>query len=212
MNVQNTVEVADQPSSVDADARMQVSALIDGELDAAAIDATFDALLGSENLTRFWLDAHCAGDWMRSEEVVGLADNELALQRFRTLLAHEPAIVAPKRIMRSRSAAFWMRAGLPGVSIAAALVAVAWVATPIWRGEDSKKGLALSSDVSNIVIAKASPSSESEVRPTPLQTIDPDRLSPYLAAHRDVTPFAYRGPTVRPASFNAPASALSAPQ
>ena len=216
MNIQDTVVVAGQSSSNDADDRVRVSALIDGELDPASIDATLDALLASGDLMRFWLDAHRAGDWMRSEEVVELSDIDLALRRFSLRLAEEPAIVAPKRAMRPRSAGSWMRAGLPGASIVAALVAVAWVATPFWRGSDSdsKKEVAMSSDVSNIVIAKVNPSAEAEARSASLQTIDSDRLSPYLAAHRDVTPFAYRGPSARPAAFNAPASssALSALQ
>ncbi|MGI9026498.1 MAG: RseA family anti-sigma factor, partial [Burkholderiaceae bacterium] len=202
----------------DADARMRVSALIDSELDDAAIDATLDALLASESLSRFWLSAHCAGDWLRSDEVVGVGHSQLALRRFSMALAAEPAIVAPKRARRSRAPGFWMRTGLPGASIAAALVAVAWVATPLWRGDDARKALASSSAEPTVVIAKASPVVEPEARSdearSELKAIDSDRLSPYLAAHRDVTPFAYRGPSAMPAAFNTSAatSALPAPQ
>ena len=212
MNIQNQVRAADPSAPADAETRMQVSAMIDGELDAAAADAVLDAVLASESLARFWLHAHCAGDWMRSDDVVGVVDDELALQHFSSRLALEPAIVAPKAVARLRSAGFWMRTGLPGASIAAALIAVAWVATPSLRGGDGRKDLATASDVSNVVVAKAGPAVVSDAPSTGLQMIDPDRLSPYLAAHRDVTPFAYRGPSVRPAAFNAPASALSAPQ
>ena len=210
MNIQDAVGVADQSQAPDTDARRRVSALIDSELDEGGIEATLDALLASESLARFWLDAHRAADWLRSDEVVGVGDNEFALRRFSVALAQEPSIVAPQVVRRSRSPGFWIRTGLPGASIAAALVAVAWVATPFWHGDDSKKGLASSSDVPTIVIAKANPPPEAELPPA----IDPDRLSPYLAAHRDVTPFAYRGASARPAAFNTPASAsaLSTPQ
>lgn len=212
MNIQNQVRATDPSAPADAEIRMQVSAMIDGELDAAAADAVLDAVLASESLARFWLHAHCAGDWMRSEDVVGVVDDELALQHFSRRLEHEPTIVAPKAVTRLRSAGFWMRTALPGASIAAALIAVTWVATPSLRGGDGRKDLATASDVSNVVVAKAGPAVESDAPSTGLQMIDPDRLSPYLAAHRDVTPFAYRGPSVRPAAFNAPASAMSAPQ
>ncbi len=205
MNIQETIGVPVQGQTADADARMRVSALIDSELDDAAIDATLDALLASEGLTSFWLSAHCAGDWMRSDEVVGVGHSQLALRRFAMALAQEPAIVAPKRASRSHGSGFWMRTGLPGASIAAALVAVAWVATPLWRGDDARKSLASSSDGPTVVIAKANPVVEPEAR-AELKPIDPDRLSPYLAAHRDVTPFAYRGPSARPAAFNTSAS------
>lgn len=213
MNIQDTVGVSVQAQTADTDARMRVSALIDGELDDAAIDAALDALLASESLAGFWLSAHCAGDWLRSDEVVGVGHSQLALRRLSMALADEPAIVAPKRARRSSAPGFWMRTGLPGASIAAALVAVAWVATPLWRGDDARKALASSSDGPTVVIAKASPAVEPEAR-SESKAIDPDRLSPYLAAHRDVTPFAYRGPSARPAAFNTsvPTSALPAPQ
>ena len=215
MNVQEKVGVFDQMQIADADARLRVSALIDGELDDASIDRTIDALLASEDLKQFWLSAHRAGDWMLSDEVIAVGDDQLALRRFSMALATEPAILAPKPASGSRSRQFWLRTGLPGASIAAALIVVAWVATPFGRSEDSKKALALSSDVPTVVIAKANTSEEAGT--SELKGIDPDRLSPYLAAHRDVTPSAFRGPSVRPAAFNAPPSnaglsSLPAPQ
>lgn len=213
MKIQDTVGVSVEASSADTEARMRLSALIDGELDDAAIDATMDALLTSESLAAFWLSAHCAGDWLRSDEVVGVGHNQLALRRFSMALADEPAIVAPKRARRSPAPGFWLRTGLPGASIAAALVAVAWVATPLWRGDDARKAVASSSDAPTVVIATVSPVVEPEAHED-LKAIDPDRLSPYLAAHRDVTPFAYRGASARPAAFNpsVSTSALPPPQ
>ena len=213
MNIQETVGLAVPGQAADADERMRVSALIDSELDDPAIDATLDALLASEHLAGFWLSAHCAGDWMRSDEVVGVGHSQVALRRFAAALAKEPAIVAPKRTRRPHAPGFWMRTGLPGASIAAALVAVAWVATPLWRADEPGKALASSSNGPTVVIANAVPSVEPEVR-SESKAIDPDRLSPYLAAHRDVTPFAYRGASARPAAFNpsATTSALPAPQ
>lgn len=216
MNLEDKAGASDRSNAAEADDRMRVSSLIDGELDDEAIDSALDALMASESLTRFWLAAHCAGDWMRSDEVVGISDNEAALRRFCLALAKEPAIVAPKRrsIRASRSSRFWIRIGLPGASIAAALVVVAWVAAPFGHDDNGKtveRRLASSSDVSNVVIAKATPVVQSEARSDEPNALDPERLSPYLAAHRDVTPFAYRGASARPAAFNTsvPTSALA---
>ncbi len=175
------------------ESRTQISALVDGELDDAAIERAIDALLASDDLADFWADAHRAGDWMRSDEVVGVGDGVTFLARFSARLATEPAIVAPKRSGRSRSRRFWVRTGLPGASVAAALVVVAWVALPL-GGQDKA--------VATVAILQAPKGDEGAIKPTEFKPVDPDRFSDYLAAHGDVTPFAYRGEAAaRPASF-----------
>lgn len=200
MNARNNAEAG---AAVAEDPRMQVSAFVDGELADAEIERVIDALLASDDLANFWEDAHRAGDWMRSDEVIGVGDGRSFLKRFSTRLASEPAIVAPKRGARARSRRFWIRTGLPGASVAAALVVVAWVASPL--GGDDK------SAIPSVAIIQAPHVEDAGVRPTDFKTVDPDRLSDYLAAHREVTPFAYRGTaSVRPASFtDAPADASS---
>jgi negative regulator of sigma E activity len=184
---------------------MKVSAFVDGELDDAEVDRVIDALLASGDLADFWADAHRAGDWMRSDEVIGVGDGGVFLRRFSATLASEPSIVAPKRNGPSRSRRFWIRTGLPGASVAAALVVVAWVALPI-SGDDK------SAAVPSVAIIQAPKVDQAAIQPTEFKTVDPDRLSDYLAAHRDVTPFAYRGsPAARQASFTTPADASEAP-
>lgn len=176
------------------ESRMQVSALVDGELDDAAVERAIDALLASDDLADFWADAHRAGDWMRSDEVVGTGDGVAFLARFSARLATEPAIVAPKRSGRSRSRRFWVRTGLPGASVAAALVVVAWVALPL-GGQDKA--------VPTVAILQAPKAGEGGIKQTEFRpVVDSERLSDYLAAHGDVTPFAYRGAAgARPAAF-----------
>jgi negative regulator of sigma E activity len=185
------------------DVRVEVSAFVDGELDSVEVDRVIDALLASDELANFWADAHRAGDWMRSEEVIGVGDGHSFLQRFSAKLAHEPEIIAAPRSARSRSRRFWVRTGLPGASIAAALVAVAWVAAPF--GGDDKKV------VPTVAIVPVAKSDEGAVRTTGLKSVDADRLSDYVAAHGDVTPFAYRGTaSARPAAYNTVVDAESA--
>jgi negative regulator of sigma E activity len=191
-NTQAT-SVASAPESTGL--HVEVSAFVDGELDGDEVDRVIDALLASDDLAKFWADAHRAGDWMRSEEVIGVGDGHSFLQRFSAKLSHEPEMVAAPRSARSRSRRFWVRTGLPGASIAAALVAVAWVAAPL--GGDDKKV------VPTVAIVPVANPDSGAVRPAGLRAVDPDRLSDYLDAHRDVTPFAYRGAAAaRPATFN----------
>ena len=184
--------------------RVQVSALVDGELDEATIERTIDALLASDELACFWADAHRAGDWLRSDEVVGIGDGQSLMRRIAAELAAEPTVLAPRSTRRSRG--FWIRTGLPGASVAAALVVVAWVATPFGRGENGDK---LASAQPTVLIVPSTVAGQQQgVQQTALKTVDPDRLSEYLAAHRDVTPFAYRGAaSARPAMYTAPADA-----
>jgi negative regulator of sigma E activity len=174
-----------------ADVRVEVSAFVDGELDANEVDRVIDALLASDDLASFWSDAHRAGDWMRSEEVIGVGDGASFLRRFSAKLAHEPEIVAARRSARSRSRRFWVRTGLPGASVAAALVAVAWVAGPF--GGDDKKV------VPTVAIVPVTKVDEGVVRQAGLKPVDPDRLAGYLSAHRDVA-------AARQASYSAPVS------
>ena len=199
----------------EAELRMvEVSAFVDGELDGPEVDRVIDALLASDDLARFWSDAHRAGDWIRSDEVIGVGDGAAFVARFSSLLAAEPAIIAsPKRSGRSRSRRFWIRTGLPGASIAAALVVVAWVAMPF--GSDDGKGARSLAAVPTVAIVPVAKVDQAGTRPVEWKTVDTDRLADYFAAHRDVTPFAYRGTAAaRPASFNtatAPADAATSP-
>ena len=181
---------ASRNDTPDQTLRIQVSALVDGELDDATIERTIDALLASDDLARFWAHAHRAGDWMRSDEVVGVGDGQALLRRICSELANEPTVLAPPA---GRSRRFWVRTGLPGASVAAALLVVAWVATPLGRGNDG--GARLAGAQPTVMIVPSTGSSQAGVQQTALKAVDPERLSDYLAAHRDVTPFAYRGST-----------------
>jgi sigma-E factor negative regulatory protein RseA len=216
MNVEKRVDLAVVLNDDDAP-RVQVSAFVDGELDDAAVERVIDALLASDDLADFWADAHRAGDWMRSEEVVGVGDGVSFLRRFSAQLATEPSIVAPKLMGRSRR--FWIKTGLPGASVAAALVVVAWVAMPFGGSVDNAKSsnvaASAGSGVPTVAIVQVARPEEAAAKPAEWKAVDPDRLTDYFAAHRDVTPFAYRGSaSARNASFNtpvAPADASTSP-
>ncbi len=193
--------------------RIRVSALIDCECDPAEADATLDALLASDDLSRFWADAHRAGDWIRSDEVVDVADGEAFMRRFSAALADEVSIVAaPARRRRTFDRRFWTRTGLPGMSVAAALVLVAWVAMPTSnRRPDGAATSAAVAPVKTVEVARSEAPAPA-VTPVAIKEVDVGPLDDYVAAHREVTPFAYRG-SARPASLTltTPAPAGSAP-
>ena len=206
MNAENSSGRAVPSQSIDAQLlddpmRAQISALLDGELDDAGAERAIDALLASDDLVGFWADCHRAGDWMRSDEVVGVGDGGRFMQRFSARLASEPTVLAPKAPARSRTGTFWIRTGLPGVSVAAALVAVVWVAAPFGRDESAGK-LAIVAPSGPVVPVVAT----AVVAEPVAKTVDADQLSDYFAAHRDVTPFGYRGASARPAAYSPPAN------
>jgi sigma-E factor negative regulatory protein RseA len=200
MNAENSSDRGVPSEPIADPMRAQISALVDGELDDAGAERAIDALLASDALVGFWADCHRAGDWMRSDEVVGVGDGAQFMQRFSARLASEPTVLAPMPA-RSRSGGFWIRTGLPGVSIAAALVAVVWVASPFGRDEPADK-LAIAAP-SRPVVPVVAAAVVADPAPT---TVDADQLSDYFAAHRDVTPFGYRGASARPAAYSPPAN------
>jgi negative regulator of sigma E activity len=182
--------------------RARVSALIDGELVGDEHDRAIDALLASDELARFWHDCHRAGDWMRSDEVGACEPRADFMARMVVLLAEEPAIVAPHASTKT-TASFWLRTGLPGASIAAAVLVVAWVAIPVSRTDVPATPVATVTQTIQPVVAApgVQPAVEQVATRTPM---DAEQVSDYMAAHSDVSPFAYRGAAARPANFVTP--------
>lgn len=212
MNGDGRMDDVGEASSA-SEARLRVSALMDAELDDAAAAAAIDELLASHELARFWGDAHRAGDWLRSDEVVatgGICSSDVFMRRFAVALESEPSIVAPGAIKRSGTARrFWVRTALPGASIAAALVAVAWVAGPI--GQPGPQTIA-SSTIRPVQVDRREESVGAKtVGATHSEVVDARQSEPgewdgasfrdLVDAHRDVTPFGYRGATSRQATF-----------
>ena len=206
MNDMNVMRSGDRP---DDERRVQVSALVDGELDDVTVERAIDALLASDELAEFWADAHRAGDWMRSDEVIGVGDGAVFLRRFSAQLALEPTVLAPQGSSRSRRRGFWIKTGLPSASVAAALVVVAWVAVPFGRSDDAGKA---ANATPTVVIAAAPGNGVQAVETSAtLKVLDADRFSDYLGAHRDVTPFRYGGASAVQASYTSPGVDGSAP-
>ena len=185
-------------------ARLRVSALADGELDAAEAHGVVDAVLASPELEAYWAELHRAGDCLRSEEVAGTGDGGAFLRRFAARLADEPAIIAPRRDFATRSPShFWLRAGLPGASIAAALLVVGWMVMPLNRNDSNRQTIAqVSTAPAPVATTATTVAAPAAVETAMVQPVDPQQLADYLAAHQQLASSALRGPSVQAASFN----------
>ena len=82
------------------EARQQLSALMDGELDPADWGATCDAWRVDGRLRADWHAWHLIGDTMRSDELAAEPRRDNAfLQGFRERLATEPVVLAPMAVV-----------------------------------------------------------------------------------------------------------------
>lgn len=186
-------------------ARLTVSALADGELDAAEAHRIVDAVLASPELEAYWMELHRAGDCLRSEEVAGVGGGGAFLRRFALRFADEPAIVAPRRDRLARFSSHpWLRAGLPGASIAAALLVVGWMVMPLARNDGIRQTVA-QADVAPLAATSEATSAgagPAGVETAAVEPVDPQQLADYLAAHQQLASSAFRGPSALPASFS----------
>ncbi|HZH55660.1 RseA family anti-sigma factor [Yanghanlia caeni] len=149
----------DQQASLEA----SISAWIDAEADIRPED------LDSPYGRQVWDTYHLIGDVLRSEELA-IRPSDFLYARISRAIDEEPPIVAPHALSSRR----YVRAGLSGLAIAAAVAAVAWVALPQ-------------------ILAVDEPAAEAPV----LAAGEPEGMHDYVAAHRDITGV---GP-VRLASF-----------
>lgn len=104
---------------LDAQRWQRLSALCDGEADAAEAQLSFDGWRDDAQLRARWHTYQCIGDVMRSDDLAGDAQHDQAfLLALRARMASEPVVLAPRP--------------LPALEPAAAPVAVGAVA-PVRR-------------------------------------------------------------------------------
>ncbi len=105
--------------------RLQLSALQDGELDAASTSRLLDAVARESSLRATWERYHLIGQAIRNEHI-DLTHRDLA-ERVRRALIAEPVPLTQHRRHR------WLRARRPvvGVALAATLAFVALFAAPV---------------------------------------------------------------------------------
>ncbi|NLC37480.1 MAG: sigma-E factor negative regulatory protein [Alcaligenaceae bacterium] len=130
-----------------------ISAWIDAEADIRPED--LDTPYGR----RVWDTYHMIGDVLRSEELA-IKPSDFLYARISRAIDEEPPIVAP----HAQPVRRYMRTGLSGIAVAAAVAAVAWVALPYFTASDPAMA-------------------EAPV----LATSETETLVDYVAAHRDIT-------------------------
>ena len=173
----------------------RVSALADSAFEPAQADHLVDLLLADAHLRTVWEEIHLVGDCLRSDEVGAIQPCTAFLDRFSERLAAEPTILAPfpKNVTSRRNR--WLRLGLPGISVAAAVLMVAWIALP--PAGESVGGLA----VHRASLSNPEPAHPIAVGPSAAaprlataHAVDPSRLREYLAAHEQFSMTAVHGP------------------
>lgn len=162
-----------RPSVPDAEARERLSALVDGELDAAAGNRALEALLASEAARADWADWHAVGDALRAAELA--VDHRPGSEaRLLQALAAEPVVLAPRALAWRPG---WLtRIVLPTTAVAAAAALLAVVALPLMR-EDAKAPAAEVATVASAASTVAPPAAGPVLRSPEVET--------YLTAHRE---------------------------
>ncbi len=194
--------------SVDLDPAERVAALADSALSEADSHAVIDQLLASPELCAHWHDLHRTGDYLRSEDMASCDADTSFWHNFTARLEQEPTLLAPKPVKLSTRRT-WMRYGLPGASIAAAVAMVSWLSFPQLSGNGNEVVANNGSAGSRQTLAATSSISTSSApayqaaNAASAQPVDPRELRNYLAAHQQFSATPFRGPgAVQAASFN----------
>jgi sigma-E factor negative regulatory protein RseA len=184
---------AERPSTQE-----DLSALMDGELDASAVVAVCRAWRDDAQLRSQWHAHHLIGDVMRSEDLVSDAKRDaLFLDAVRKRLAEEPVVLAPSNVaaaaavVPTRVRRSWMAPA--AVAAGFAVVAGTLVVTQMAGGLGSRdlgadRSIAQTpSPVQAVVLSDtpaASAASESPSVALNGQLVRDARLDEYLAAHK----------------------------
>lgn len=194
-------------SKLDAAAAESLSALVDGEVDAAVAQRVCLAWRDDERSRATWHAYQLIGDVMRSEDLASTASRDtLFLDRLRSRLAEEPVVLAPQPLLvpagRQESSGRLdtlrrRRTWMASTAVAAGFVAVAGVVV-VLRGPDvAAPGALVASGQpvpasAPVVVAVQGPATRAVVVPAPdteVQAFDGKmvrdaRLDRYLAAHK----------------------------
>ena len=155
--------------------KMQISSLMDGELDAHEAADVLRALSRDTDQQNDWHLYHLIGDALRQEPCLAM---DIAA-RVTNLLALEPTVLAPVRASRNRPR--WQRPLMAAAATAAGVAVVAWVAlVPV--AESGHPAIASANPpvaATNVVIA---------ANVSPVADDQSAYLQEYLVAHQAYAP------------------------
>jgi sigma-E factor negative regulatory protein RseA len=180
-----------QRSEAERPANEDLSALMDGELEASSVAAACRAWRDDAEVRREWHAYHLIGDVMRSEDLVsGEAHDAGFLAALRQRLAEEPVVLAPApMVTQAPVAARARRSWKTPAAVAAgfAVVAGTLVVTQMTLRDPVDATLAQApSPVPAVALADRAASATGEPQNVVLngQIVRDARLDEYLAAHK----------------------------
>lgn len=145
--------------------KTKLSALMDGELDAAEATETIAQLRKTDELRGEWATYHLIGDALRQS----IAMPDIA-QRVSEKLATEPTVLAPRFHLPQKAKVF----ALSAAASLAAVVVVGWIS--FQTIDQSQQNLAAANKTSPHVIAVTT------------SVPAPARMNDYLLAHQEFSP------------------------
>ncbi len=172
------------PPSDDADSlRRLLSAMVDGEVDAAEAASGCIAWAAAEGSIRHsWHAYHLIGDVLRSENLANApARDEAFLERLRVRLDAEPAVLPPPQAATRRRGWMGPMALAAGVMGLATVLVVAVAPT----GSNAPASLVVTAPVAAVTSAAADTPVAAEVAPPGGIVVRNAQLDRYLRAHRD---------------------------
>jgi sigma-E factor negative regulatory protein RseA len=190
--------------------RERLSALADGELDAADCLAACDGWKGDAAQRRDWHAWHVIGDVLRSDELAGCHGDARFVQALRARLEAEPVVLAPAPLA---AAAHRERRWAVPAAVAAgfALVVGAFTVTRPVGDAPAAVPLAQGGAAPATVTVAATPAPATaatpEVRVAETRMVRDPRLDAYLAAHKQfagTTALAIPTASLRAAPADAP--------
>jgi len=174
----------------------QLSALLDGEMDAAALARTCAAWRSDPSVREIWHTYHLIGDVLRSDDLAASPQRNAALLRaVRERLAAEPVVLAPAAMpsegaARRRGLVRSLRRWRAPAAVAAGFVAVAGVLVVMRDSSIAPPPAATVADASTgAQVAQVSSPAEAAQAEDPVtdgRLIRDARLDSYLAAHRQL--------------------------
>lgn len=169
-----------------------LSALMDGELEASALGRACGQWRESPEARAQWHAYHLIGDVLRSEDLSADAAHDAAfLASFRQRLAQEPVVLAPTPSVAAQAAAAPRRSWATPAAVAAGFVAVAGVLLVSQmsgglslRGTPADANLAAASAVQPAMVVSATEPGDPPAVVLNGQLIRDARLDEYLSAHK----------------------------
>lgn len=184
-----------QRSEAEKPATEDLSALMDGELDASSVAGACRAWRDDPQLRGQWHAYHLIGDVMRSEDLVSNAGHDAQfLATLRARLADEPVVLAPSSVISTLAPIRARRSWMAPAAVAAgfAVVAGTLVVTQMAGGlspRESEADRSVAQAASPLQAVALSDRAASEAGELPSvvingQLVRDARLDEYLAAHK----------------------------